>query len=75
MSTHRLFAASAAHRFIPCAGSMTFPANYTDSDAGVYAAEGSAAHELASRALTAPKLKRAADYIGETIQIDRKSVV
>ena len=75
MSTHRLFAASAAHRFLACPGSMTFPANYTDGDAGVYAAEGSAAHELASRALTAPKLQRAADYLGESIQIGSRVFV
>jgi hypothetical protein len=51
---------------------MTFAANLEDTDAGKFAAEGSAAHELASRALTAPTLTEPKDYIGQQIQIGER---
>lgn len=49
---HSLFAFSASTRWIPCAGSMAYPANTADGgDAGEYADEGTAAHTLASDCL------------------------
>jgi hypothetical protein len=72
--SHNIFAPSKSPMWLRCAGSMSFPENrVTDKDAGQYAAEGTAAHILAARALTAPNLRRAADYVGETIQVGERT--
>lgn len=55
-AAHALFAPSAAGRWIPCPGSMTFPENQkTDGESSTYADEGTAAHELAARCLKSGK--------------------
>ncbi len=52
MSTHSLFSPSAAHRWIPCPGSMAFPENTQDNDSSTFADDGTASHEWASQALS-----------------------
>ena len=69
---HSVFAFSASPRWIPCAGSMADPINYTDTgvDAGEYADEGTAAHTVAAGCL---KQKLAAgNYIGHTIKAGKR---
>jgi hypothetical protein len=69
--THAFFAPSAAERWIACPGSQAFPENTThDDDAGIYAAEGSAAHMLADRALTYKK--DASFFLGEQLQVGER---
>src|SRR5665213_843087 len=71
MSEHSIFAPSKAAMWMACPGSMAFPENQVqDSDGGQFAAEGSAAHVLASRALDT--YHDCAFYLGETIQIGER---
>lgn len=63
---HSKLGASGAHRWMACPGSIRLSANLEDVSS-VYAAEGTAAHELAERCLRsgAP----AADHIGDEIPV------
>jgi hypothetical protein len=70
MSDHAVFSPSSAERWIRCPGSMGFNENLVESDAGVYADEGTAAHSLASRCLQ--RKVAAYHYIGEKIQVDER---
>jgi len=73
MSLHNIYAPSKSPMWLRCSGAMSFPENrVTDRDGGVYAAEGSAAHILAARCLTAGTLQAASDYIGEMIQVGER---
>ena len=67
-SVHSLFAFSASPRWIPCPGSMAYPANTADTgeDAGVYADEGTAAHTLAALCLK-DKVPYAHMWVGKKI--------
>ena len=69
--SHSLFAPSAAHRWMACPGSMTFvDPTQPETDGGPFAAEGTAAHTLAARAL---EMKRdCAFWIGEEIQVGER---
>jgi hypothetical protein len=68
MSTHRLFAASALHRIIPCPGSMSFPENRVDGGSSTYADDGSASHELG--AMTLNYGGDCSAYLGHVITIN-----
>lgn len=68
MSEHSVFAFSASPRWIPCGGSMAYPENTADSDAGVYADEGTAAHTLAAILLKDKTSMVAEDWIGKVIR-------
>src|SRR5271166_1205947 len=52
MSTHSLFAPSAAHRWMPCPGSMSFPENREQGESNAYADDGTATHAFAALQLT-----------------------
>src|SRR5208283_3530937 len=52
MSTHSLFAPSAAHRWMPCPGSMSFPENREQGESNAYADDGTATHLWGAAALT-----------------------
>lgn len=68
-SEHSVFPFSASPRWIPCPGSMAYPENTADDvDGGFYAAEGTAAHTLASWVLK-DKRKRASDYVGTWVKV------
>lgn len=67
MSTHALRSPSGAHRWIACPGSVALEAKYPNTSSK-YAAEGTAAHELASMALSAGTDARA--YLGRVIEAD-----
>ena len=64
---HNLFAPSSAERWIRCPGSMAFPENRKEGASSIYADEGTAAHELASRCLK--DQNDAYEYIGEIIEV------
>ena len=51
MSTHKLFAMSAAHRWMPCPGSMAFAENRESGGSSSYADDGTATHHWGSEAL------------------------
>src|ERR1019366_6826529 len=68
MSTHRLFAASALHRIIPCPGSMSFPENRVDGGSSTYADDGSASHELGAMTLKANA--ECINFLGVTIKLN-----
>lgn len=65
--THARWSPSGAHRWMPCPGSLVLEEGYGDSTSK-YAAEGTAAHDLAARCLTSGL--DAADAIGESIEAD-----
>lgn len=67
-SEHSVFAFSASPRWIPCPGSMAYPENITQYDAGEYADEGTAAHLLASLLLKSTSGMKAEDWIGKVIK-------
>jgi hypothetical protein len=77
MTAHSELGASGAHRWIPCPGSVALSRGLSD-DAGRYAAEGTAAHELASRVLTEGRTSKvvgrgeetlsAFDHLGELVR-------
>ena len=64
--THARLSPSGATRWMTCPGSVALEAPYPDEDS-VFAAEGTAAHILASRCLVEKTSAR--DYLGETIKI------
>ena len=51
MSTHSLFAPSAAHRWMSCPGSMSFPENREQGESNAYADDGTATHAWAAQIL------------------------
>lgn len=68
MSTHKLFAMSAAHRWIPCPGSMAFKENReSDGGSSSYADDGSATHWFASLILKGVEVN-----LGEMVDINDK---
>ena len=73
MSTHSLFAPSAAHRWMACPGSMAFPENREQGESNEYADDGTASHELAARALR--KKQSALRFIDTEIVINGKTYV
>ena len=68
MSTHALFAPSAAHRWMSCPGSIALSQTIVAAPAGRHASEGTAAHALAARCLT--EHCAAASCLGEEIVVD-----
>jgi hypothetical protein len=71
MSEHSVFAFSASPRWIPCPGSMAYPENTADRDAGKEADEGSAAHALGSDLLTIKGLVPE-HRLGQVIKIGKR---
>lgn len=70
---HSTLGASAAHRWMACPGSVRLAAGMPER-MSIYAAEGTAAHELAEKCLSPGANRRdAADYIGETITVGQFS--
>ena len=67
-AVHSVFAFSASPRWIPCPGSMAYPENTAESDAGEYADEGTAAHTLAALLLKSKSGMTAEDWIGKVIK-------
>lgn len=65
---HSLFAFSAGPRWIPCPGSMAYPENIAEYDAGELAGEGIAAHALAAACLKSKGKVRAESFIGQIIE-------
>lgn len=67
---HSRLGASSAYRWMNCPGSVRATQDCPDSDS-IYAAEGTAAHELAERVLNLPKgdLRVAHDFIGTSITV------
>lgn len=66
MSTHARLSPSGAHRWMKCAAAPALEAGAVDPSSG-FADEGTAAHSLASLALTAGKDAR--DYLGTVIKV------
>lgn len=66
MSTHSLFSPSAAHRWIACPGSLSFPENLDDSGSSRFADDGTASHHWAALCL---EHNRNADWYLHQIQI------
>lgn len=64
---HARLAPSASHRWMACPGSVRMEAGFPDSS-GVYAAEGTAAHELAAHCLQHDF--EVASFLGRVIDID-----
>lgn len=68
MTAHAVLGASSADRWMNCPGSVRLSAGLPDQTSE-FAAEGTAAHELAERCLTADGFALAANYIGEEIPV------
>jgi hypothetical protein len=68
MSEHSVFAFSAAPRWIVCPGSMAYPENHEQGDAGIYADKGTAKHTLAALLLKSKTGMTAEDWIGKVIK-------
>lgn len=67
---HSLFSPSAAHRWINCPGSMSWPKNTDDMDSSsVYADDGSASHEWAALTLKA-NLTSSRAFLGKKIELN-----
>jgi hypothetical protein len=71
--THSRLGASGAHRWLACPGSIRLSAGIEDKGS-IYAAEGTAAHELGERCLR-DKFADAADAIGEEIVVGNHKFV
>lgn len=69
MSAHATFSPSAAHRWMTCPGSIALTRD-APRTSNAYADEGTAAHELAQRALTYGK--HAVFFVGEQIQVGER---
>lgn len=65
MAKHSKIGASGAYRWLECPGSVPLSEEFPEQASSVYAAEGTAAHDLAERCLL--KNKDAKDYIGLVI--------
>lgn len=63
---HAVLSASSAHRWLNCPGSIRESQGIV-SEPSIYAAEGTAAHEVAEACLTLKHKKNAADWIGKTV--------
>lgn len=70
MSEHARLSPSSAHRWLRCPASLTMEASYPDTSSE-FADEGTAAHELASMALTANADCDA--YIGRVIEVGERT--
>lgn len=67
---HSLFSPSAAHRWINCPGSMSWPKNTDDMDSSsVYADDGTASHEWAALTLKG-NLTSAHAFLGKKIELN-----
>lgn len=73
MSGHALFSPSAAHRWMECPGSFSYPGNTEDGESSVYADDGTASHHWAALALKAGA--DADDFISEKLTINGKDYV
>ena len=71
MSTHSLFAPSAASRWMACPGSMAFSENHEQGESNAYADDGTASHELAAMALR--KKQSALHFMDTEIVINGKT--
>lgn len=67
MAQHSLLSPSGAHRWMRCPGSLAAESEFPDKPT-IYAAEGSAAHELAAKCLELGA--NAEVVIGDTIEVD-----
>jgi hypothetical protein len=70
--SHALFAPSAAERWLECPGSIVLGKD-APRTSNEFSAEGTAAHEIASQAFSLGL--NAADFIGETVEVDGFSFV
>jgi len=69
--SHAMLSPSGAHRWMACPASVVLEEPYPDTSSA-YAAEGTVAHEIASKLLTEP------DYeppVGETVEVDGHKVL
>lgn len=69
-TVHAVLSASASHRWLSCPGSVQLSAGQPRIGS-VYAAEGTAAHDLASRCLLT--FKQAEDFLGTSIRVDNQT--
>lgn len=69
MGTHSLFSASGSPKWIECNGSTYMEQGLPDEETE-YAAEGTAAHELASRCLSGGT--HPSEHIGEVIKVGER---
>lgn len=70
MSTHSLFSPSAAHRWMACPGSMSFPENREQGGSSTFADDGTATHAFAAEALDGhPK------EVGSLVEINSQEYV
>lgn len=69
--SHAKLSPSGAHRWMNCPASVVLEEGYPDTSSA-YAAEGTAAHEIASKLLTDPEYE---PPVGETVEIDGHKVL
>jgi hypothetical protein len=72
VSAHAKISASQFHRIIPCAGSLALSAG-APRTTSVYAAEGTAGHEILHRSLVS--MAPAARYVGEVMEVEGHYIV
>jgi hypothetical protein len=68
MGEHAVFSPSSAHRWMRCAGSIALSQGVPDGGSSEFAAEGTAAHELAQMAFVADM--PAAAFVGTEIKVE-----